>query len=297
MKKIILAIILLNLSAFNLLSQEKMAVVSFSGRNLSEGEGQSLLNIFTAELSKSQYRKDFILITRDDTALRTAYSELNYQRTAMLNANQMSKVGQQLGANWVFYGTVDEFNGASITINIVEVESSRIIATVNRKMSSIFDVNSHSSEMVRELISGIRGVNFVSKAEQRESSQEDLVKRYSTVKWVGRGMWIGGTATAVAGFVCLFSSLGSTSYVSGTYADPYANPVDINISNPLLTASIVCFVTGGILIAAGVPLDIIYGKKEQEARANLQYSFTPYILPDINGNMNTGVQFQFSYKF
>ncbi len=288
MKKIMLVIILITMFSLNLFSQEKMAIVSFTGSKLSEGEARSLLNIFSSELNKSQYRKDFSMLSRNDSDLRVAYSELNYQRTAMLNASQMSKVGEQLGADWVFYGTVDEFNGANVTINILEVETSRIIATVTQTMPSIFEVNTRASEMVRELAAKLRNENFVS----RKSGDEALLQHYTTMKWVGRGMWIGGTTAVVAGYILMMVSM---SYEETNYSDPYANPA--NYVNPLVAGGITCLVTGGVLLAAGITLDVIYGKKEKEAKENLQYAFTPYVLPDMNGNYNAGAQFVFSYKF
>ncbi len=281
MKKILIVAFLLYVSSICLFgqSQKKLAMVSFTGDNITASEAQSLMNMFSSELTRSEYSKELSLLTRNEATLRTVYSELKFQREAMLSENQMSRVGQQLGADWLFYGTVTDFGGANVTINILDVEAARIVASVSVRISSVYDLNAR--EMTRELIAKTRGMAFVSSVQQvqNEQEQQDLLKYYNTVRWVGRGLWISGVLVTGLGFLFLSVDEGFSSNVTA------------------------CFIVGGAAIAAGVPVDVIYTKKYNTLKSEIKYSFVPYIVPEtdingqFNGNLDMGAKFMFSYQF
>ncbi len=282
--------VLLSLFGGSLFSQtkQKMAIVSFTGRGLSDDETGALMDLFTDELTRSEYRNDFTLLARNDRALRTAFGELNFQRNASLDQNQMGQLGKQLGAGWVFYGTVSSFGGSSITINILDVETSQIIATVNRRFSSVYDVANGNSagDMTKELIAKARGQNISrSRTSSRSSSggvDSDLqrqINSVTTVRNVGRGLWITGVSLVGVGTIAGL-----------IFGDPF-----IGFGGG--------FVVGLPFLLSGIPVDIVYSTKKKNLEAQLSYSFLPIIAPEMdlngqfNGNLNMGAQFVFSYKF
>ncbi len=324
MKKILIVMCLLSCFSINAFAQkQQMAVVSFTGSKLSSDEASGLIDLFIGELTKSEYRNDFTLLARNESALRTAYGELNFQRDSMLDESQMGEIGKELGAGWVFYGTVSSFGGNSITINILDVETKRIVATANRRFSNLHQVTEggNATDMVKELISKVRGERFVSRQEamqrQQTSNYGDEYKTVTTLKMVGRGLWIGG-ATFMLGAVVLdlaISDMGLFGFMIyptesevyaqyGSYSAYYDATGTYNSyydwSKPTLNA----FFWGGlVLVAAGVTMDIIFSMKESEAERALNYAFIPYINPEMdmygnfNGNVDLGMQFAFSYKF
>ncbi len=292
MKKILMILALLSLLTTSLFAQQKqkMAVVSFTGRELSEDERSVLLDLFAGELTKSEYRNDFTLLARNERALSTAFGELNFQRDSMLNQNQMGEIGKQLGAGWVFYGTVSSFGGTVVTINILDVETSQIIATANRKFSNIYQVAEGNAalNMTKELIAKARGTKFVA-TDTSELSLEQQLNSVTMVRNIGRGLWIGGTPVLLVGAIMAIANNSS----AGEYG----------LSGMLYAIGITGVVIGGIAVASGVPVDIIYSIKKKNLESQLNYSFLPYIVPDtgldgqFNGNLDMGVQLAFSYKF
>ncbi len=173
MRKIILIIALFALSSLTVFSKDKIAMLDFSGAGLSRGDAESLIGLFTSEFTRSQYRRDLTILARSEVALQKAFGELNFQRTSMLNESQIGKVGQQLGADYVFYGTVATFGkNVTITASVLDVETAEVIASVTSRLSSIYDVD--AEEVTRELVSEIKGSYFVS-AKGGVSSESSLV--------------------------------------------------------------------------------------------------------------------------
>ncbi len=265
-------------------AKQKMAIVSFTGRGISEDEAGALMDLFTDELTRSEFRNDFTLLARNERALRTAFGELNFQRDASLDQNQMGQLGKQLGAGWVFYGTVSSFGGSSITINILDVETSQIIATVNRRFSTVYDVGNGSAagDMTKELIAKARGQSVSRSSRSGSSGNGNLelqqeINNTRVVRNIGRGLWIGGLSVAVVG------GLGTL------FLAPNLMGIPIGI--------------GGVLVLSGVPVDVIYSTRLKNLEAQLNYSFLPIFSPEMdingqfNGKMNMGAQFAFSYKF
>ncbi len=287
MKKILIVAFLLSVSSVCLFAQSKkqVAMVSFTGEKITASESQSLFNMFASELTRSEYSKDFTVLTRNESALRTAYGELKFQRDAMLNESQMSRVGQQLGADWVFYGTVTDFGGANVTINILDVESARIVASVSVRIPTVYDINAR--EMTRELIAKTRGTTFIATV-QGTKEQEKLLDHYKTVKWIGRGLWIGGSVLTTVGIISMIH-YGTTPYYDGVFGYWILGAACLGVGIPA--------------ILSGVPVDIIYSMRQKNIENEIKYGFVPYILPDtdingqFNGKLNMGAQFAFSYKF
>ncbi len=124
-----------------------MAALDFYGSDLDASKSEYLINIFASELTKSTYRNDYTLITRTKSALNKA----------KLDTTQISAIGKEIGADLVFYGTVDNYYGkVSVTINILDVKTGKIIATANTSIKTIDNVRSVSSKLTAELIEKLK---------------------------------------------------------------------------------------------------------------------------------------------
>lgn len=161
MRKIILLVLLISLSSLTLFSKDKVAMLDFSGTGLSPDDAESLIGLFTSEFTRSQYRRDLTILARSELALSKAFGELKFQRTSMLDEKQIGELGKQLGADYVFYGTVATFGKTvTVTASVLDVETAEVIASVTSRLSSIYDID--AGEITRELVSEIKGSYFVS---------------------------------------------------------------------------------------------------------------------------------------
>ncbi len=160
MKKLMLIVVSVFILTFSAQAQQKLSMISFTVSNLSDDDAEVLLSIFTSEISK--YNNYFTLLSRSENDFRAAFEELKFQRNMTLDEDQLSAIGEYLGANWVCYGRALAFgNTASVTINILDVETAKVIGSSSAVIPSLYEITSYSENMIKELLTKAIGLSFV----------------------------------------------------------------------------------------------------------------------------------------
>ncbi len=140
---------------------------------------------------------------------------------------------------------------------------------------------------------------------QKVWAMSDL-NTYTTLRNTGIGLLTTGVVTVAAGTAIVLvgningssvissDSTGTSTGSSTSTSGATSNSGSFNINNNTFkTAGIITFGCGVGLTAIGLGLYLVYDKKAKD----FYYGFTPYVLPDINGELNMGSQFAFAYKF
>lgn len=333
MKKVLILILLLFVCP-TIVAQGvagSIASIPFTGEGFSEGDREVYANMFAREFSRLGYQ----LVTRT-SGNSAIFAELNYQRTG--STAEMGKIGKQLKADMVMYGGLVAMSDGrySISVQIINTETGRIIAADSKILPSIYDMNdSLVKDMSLTLNSNITGRAYRSTyltgaqqaSRQQSSIRQDTIQMqndYDTaniVKWVGRGGWILGATLMIipvfievswdipgyTGFAFLTaepaqeifvqgSGLGTADYIPSYYT------TEGGTDESSLSLMRGVFWTGAVLLVAGITTDVIFSVKGSRLKQDLEsrgiyVHFNPYIAPTLGGGLDYGATFGVAYKF
>lgn len=142
-----------SLSSEKVLAWKKVAVYitpSKTDKNLAHILGDVLVAGFS---NKGRY----VAIERTNTFLSQLYTEQEYQRKGAVNENEISRLGKQMGVNYVCVADITEVLGEKyISARMIDVETAKIINMndASGKIDNIDDCIEIANEIVQPLLKG-----------------------------------------------------------------------------------------------------------------------------------------------
>lgn len=261
MKKLLFIItsLLLTASLFAEKNQQilRIATFPFIGSEITDTiEKEFLAGLFTSEFIPLGYTS--ISQTSD---LEVTSAERDYQTA------EIAKIGKEAAAEYVLIGSLfTTSDQISLTIEVIEIELSKIIASEIQHIDNMDDIHTVAEGMIERLNSEINNIVVIS---QKIASEKKLIqdlKNANRNKWIGKGVWIGGTVIMGASGIIML-----TQFTSG-------------VRDNVETAAIL-FGIGGAFTVGGIITHIVFGVRENKLQKKLESQGVSFsVIPDLTSD-------------
>jgi len=178
--------------------RSKIGVASFTNKNIQNSTALTITDLFRSELAK--YKK-FDVLNRDN--MKRLLKEQSLQQTGITDTSKAVKVGKVLNLRYMIFGSVSRLNRTYIiTAEMVDIETSKIVVSVNRKFYNIDMADSVVKSLVREIIFKKRPQRVnISKLTDPNLIKKALIKRYTSRKSKYRKHKVLGYLTVYDGII------------------------------------------------------------------------------------------------
>lgn len=261
MKKLLLIVtsLLLTTSLFAEKNQQilRIATLPFIGSEIVDTvEKEFLTGLFTSEFIPLGYT--FINQTTD---LEVTSAERDYQTA------EIAKIGKEVAAEYVLVGSLfTTSDQILLTIEVIEVELSKIIASEVQYTDNMDDINIVAEGMIERLNLEINNIVVVSQKIALEKKLIQDLKNANRNKWIGKGVWIGGTVILGASGIIML-----TQFTSG-------------VRDNIETATIL-FGIGGAFTVGGIITHIVFGVRENKLQKKLESQEVYFsVVPDLTSD-------------